>query len=227
MRKTAVRSLFYQQVGRLIRTAEGKEYAELLDLANNTAEFGFHDEPYFPPEQGDKNALNEIKEELSAREISLIADEEPTEVTRKLVLDKVEELERKKKDIPEISVKDLIAIYENAQDPLTILRIAHEMNRRKTGEGYTRAKVEWISKEWDIMIEEFHMYKSRLLKTLRTMAKNKVAQGKKLSALHFVVKKETVNREGQTEPGWLRQQSPYNLESMIQAERDIDFDLPY
>ena len=204
MRKTAVRSLFYQQVGRLIRTNPGKEYAELLDLANNTATFGFHDEQYSPPAHGEKQKLSTEEEKHSAREISLIADDEPTEITRELVLLKIDELERKKQDIPTINIGDLIAIYNNAQTPLLILRIAHEIQKRKTGQIYAKGNVEWISDEWDIMLEDFPQYKSRLLKTLRTMAKNKVAQGKKLAALHYTVKEDVKG-----EPGWLRQQTPY------------------
>jgi hypothetical protein len=46
------------------------------------------------------------------------------------------------------------------------------------------------------MIRKFPQYRTRLLKTLRTAAKNKVSQSKKLAALHYF-------------PAWLMEQSPY------------------
>ncbi|RLE44924.1 hypothetical protein DRJ25_06240, partial [Candidatus Woesearchaeota archaeon] len=105
MRKTSVRSLFYQQIGRGIRTSPGKEYFELLDVANCVATFGFHDEIYNPPIQGDKNGLDKENERLAANEIKLIVKEEPTHIDRSLVLDKVEELRAKSKRIPELDFK--------------------------------------------------------------------------------------------------------------------------
>jgi hypothetical protein len=196
MRKMAVRSLFYQQVGRLIRTAPGKEYAELLDIANNTATFGFHDEVYEPPEYGDKETLAKENAKLEAKTIKLITKEEPTEVTKELVLKKVEELERKKNDIPNIGFNDLLAIFHTSQDPLMIIRIGFEIHRRKTGHTYTRDNVEWAANPWYPFLEQFPQYQSRILRSLRTRVKNIVSQGKKLASIHYFQK-------------WLSEQTPY------------------
>jgi hypothetical protein len=151
---------------------------------------------FSPPLFGGKDLLKAAKEEVAVQVMELIVGEGPTEVDRHLVIKKIEELDAKRKQIPDLNVKDLLAIFETSQEPLEILRVAFEMNRRKTGKNYTRSNVEFISLEWDSMLRRFPQYKTRLLKTLRTMSKNKVSQGKKLAALHY-------------SPAWLLEQSPY------------------
>ena len=195
-RPTKTRRVWQQACGRMIRLFEGKKDAILLDMAQWTSEHGFYDEQYYAPEYGDKEKLKQVKEDAAVQVMQLVVTEEPTEVTRHVVIQKIEELERKKAQIPDLTVKDLLAIYETSQKPIEILRVAYEMNRRKTGTPYTRQTVEWTSTEWDGMLDQFPQYRTRLLKTLRTMAKNKVSQGKKLNALHY-------------SPDWLREQTPY------------------
>lgn len=199
MRKTAVRSLFYQQVGRGIRTFPGKEFVELLDLANNTATFGFHDEVYEPADYKDKQALDKENERLAAPVMQLITKDLPTLVDRKLVIEKMEEMKRKSENIPTLNLQDLIALYETSRDTYKILEIAYEMNRRKTGQPYTPKSIKWVAEPWYIMLDDFPQFHTRLVKTLKTMARNKVQKGKKLNALHYTV----------LEDGWLRDQTPY------------------
>jgi len=188
MRKTAVRSLYYQQVGRLIRTFPGKEYVELLDLANNVATFGFADEPYNPPEYGNKEALAKEEARLSASTIGIIVNNEPTEVTRALVLEAVKELERKKhKSIHELSISDLLNIFETTDDPKWIIHIGFEMNQRKYGIPYQESKVKWATEIWYPFIDKFPQYKSRILRTMKTRMKNIVAKGKKPVSMRFFV----------------------------------------
>jgi len=198
LRATKVLRLYLQMIARISRPYPGKEYGEVLDLAQCSKLHGFLDEPISYIKKGNKHELDAAKEKRASNVIPLIVGDEPTEVNRELVLKKVEELERKKKQIPELQMHDLIAIYETSEYPIEILRIAHEINMRKTGKSYTRSNVEFISLEWDAMIEKFPQYKTRLLKTLRTMSKNKVSQGKKLAALHY-------------SPAWLMEQTPYCL----------------
>jgi len=209
-RPTKTRRVWQQACGRMIRLFEGKKDAILLDCAQWTAEHGFYDAPYHAPEFGEKELLKKAKEEVAIQVMPLLVEEEPTVVTPYLVIKKVNELEQMKLQIPDLPVKDLLAIYETSQKPVEILRVAHEINRRKTGQSYTRAKVTWISDKWDEMLEEFPQYRTRLLKTLRTMAKTKVSGGKKLASLHYVVSKSTKDMNtGEIGPGWLRQQTPY------------------
>ena len=222
MRKTAVRSLFYQQVGRGIRTYPGKEFVELLDLANNTATFGFHDETYEPPDYKDKKALDKENDRLSAPIMTLITKDKPTLVNRELVVEKMIELKHKSELVPTLNLQDLLMLYETSRDVTKILEIAYEMNRRKTGQPYTMKSIEWVATPWHVMLEEFPQYHTRLVKTLKTMARNKVQKGKKLNALHYTVLAD----------GWLRDQTPYvygkeipdKLNNQIYPEIDIDED---
>ena len=196
MRKTAVRSLYVQQVGRICRTSPGKEYAELLDIANNAATFGFANESYNPPEQGEKNELDRENERLAAKEIKLIVGEEPTEVDRSLVLDKVEELKAKAKRIPELDFKDLLAIYETSQSVRQIIEIGYDINRRKTGQAYRSTQIDWATELWIPFMDKYPEFRSRILRSLRTRLKNIVSQGKKIGAIHYF-------------PSWLSEQTPY------------------
>jgi len=196
MRKTAVRSLYYQQVGRLIRTHPTKTHGEILDLAGLVGDFGFHDEVYNPPEYGNKNKLAKITEELAAREVKLIVNEEPTEVTRSDVKVKVEELNRKKKQMHELNFTDLLAIFESSWDPKEIVEAAMNINHRKTGQTFKYSTINWVAEPWYTFIEEYPQYRNRILKSMKTRAKNIVAQGKKLASLHYF-------------PSFLREQSPY------------------
>ena len=209
-RPTKTRRVWQQACGRMIRLFERKRDAILLDCAQWTAEHGFYDEDYYAPDFGEKEKLKKSKEESAVQVMQVIVAEEPTEVTRKIVIKKIEELESMKRQIPDLQVKDLLAIFETSQKPIEILRVAFEMNKRKIGAVYTRRMVEWISDEWDTMLEEFPQYHTRLLKTLRTMSKGKVSKGKKLASLHYVVSKNTKDMStGEIGPGWLRQQTPY------------------
>lgn len=216
LRATESLGLFRQQVGRLIRTHPGKEYVELLDLAQNTSRHGFHDEPYNPPEYGNKEALSKAKEEVAAREISLIVNEEPTEVTREAVNIKVEELNRKRKKLHELDFKDLIAIYETSQNTEEIIKIAHIINQRKTGLGFNESTVSWINEEWIRMLNTYPQYKSRLLRALRTRAKNIVSQGKKLASLRYFA-------------SWIEEQEPYCYQANLCHNVDVyqDDEVPF
>ena len=209
-RPTKTRRVWQQACGRMIRLFDNKKEAILLDCAQWTGEHGFYDYDYAPPEYGDKEGLKKAKADAAVQVMTTLVNPEPTLITADIVLKKVAELERKRTQIPELQVKDLLAIYETSQSPTEILRIAAEMNFRKTGQLYNRIGIEWISEPWDIMLEEFPQYSTRILKTLRTMSKSKVSQGKKLKALHFTVAKKTKDMDtGDIVPGWLRRQVPY------------------
>ena len=196
MRKTAVRSLYYQQVGRLIRTHPTKTHGEILDLAGLVGDFGFHDEIYEPPEYGDKQGLSKVNEKLSAREVGLIGGEEPTEITRRDIQVKVEELNHKKKQMHELNFHDLLAIFESSWDPKEIVEAVLNINHRKTGQPFKRETIAWIAHPWYEFLDMFPQYHSRILKSMKTRSKNIVSQGKKIASLHYF-------------PEFLLKQSPY------------------
>ena len=217
LRPTKVLRLYLQMLARVSRPHETKEFGEILDLAQCTKVHGFLEDPIEYIEKDDKEALIKSKEKRSTNVVTLIAKEEPTEITQELILKKVEEVENKKKQIDKLSMKELIAIYNIEQNPLTIAHIAYDINRRKTGQSYTKASIEWVTGPWIEMLAEFPLYHSRLIKTMRTMFKNKVSQGKKLSALHYTAK---------TPDGWLRQQTPYCIDQNHHIDIDED-DIPF
>lgn len=197
-RPTKTRRVWAQASGRLIRTFKNKKNAILLDCAQWTKEHGFIDEPYYPPEFGNNIELVKVKEEQSAPIVSLLLNEkEPTLITRDIVVDKIEELKRNVKKIPQLTIKELLAIYNTSQSFKQIVEIAFEMNRRKGNGNYTDRNITFISQEWKKLENEFPQYSGRLVKMFRTMAKSKVASGKKLSALHY-------------SPDWVRTLTPFS-----------------
>lgn len=187
LRPTKVRSLFIQTVGRLIRPFEGKQYAEFLDLAGVVSEHGFHDEPYNPPEYGDKTALADAKASAEASALSGIVSEDPTEVTREKVVEYVAELKRKEKQIHQLKMEELGSLYEQTSCIRTIIHIAYQINKLKTGVDYKESTVDWIAENWEAHIALEPDYKVKWTKALKTRAKNIVRDGKKLASLYYFV----------------------------------------
>ena len=185
LRPTKVRSLYVQMIGRLTRIAEGKEFAEYLDLAGTIMEHGFHNELYSPPLPGDKNARTMIQDELQAKEIAYIAKEEPTEITRVDIDVVVKELKEKEKKIHEMDIKDLNTIFTMSSDIHVVTEIAFRIKEIKTGEPYKSKTVDWISDKWDLMLFENPEKKIQWLKAFKTRSKTIVRDNKKLASLYY------------------------------------------
>jgi hypothetical protein len=109
----------------------------------------------------------------------------------------VEELDRKKKQIPELRVEDLMAIFETSIDPKEIIWVGFEINRRKTGAPYKMSSIDWASESWYPFLEEFPQYQNRILKSLRTRLRNLVRKGKKVVSIYYF-------------PDFLMEQIPYS-----------------
>lgn len=184
-RPTKVLSLWRQQLGRVQRASEGKEYGEILDLCGGIGRHGFHDEPYYPPNKGDKKALLREQERLAAPTIVTLVGEEPTEITRKAIDSKVEYLTRKSKDVPSMDIKELIALYETTTSIAIAIWVGYEMQRRKTGQQYTLDSVSWASSPWRVAFDDDPDRTRRFLKAAKTRIKNIVRDGKKMSAIHY------------------------------------------
>ncbi len=206
-RPTKVMGLYRQMCGRIIRAYPGKSHGEILDLAGVISLHGFHDEPYNAPEKGDKRTLLREKEKASAPSIAAIVQDAPTEINRKIVVDKLKELEKKAKKIPELSFVDIASIYETTRDPRKIIEIGFEINRRKTGQGYNNGTLDWCVEPWRAALREFPEYEGRLIGSLRTMMKNKIAKGAKPAGIKFSV-------------DWLLEQTPYIYKKDMDEEPD-------
>ncbi len=221
-RPTKTRRVWQQACGRLIRLFDTKTEAILLDCSAWTSTHGFYDDPYYAPPYGNKEELSKAKEKAAVTVTELLLNKgEPTEIIKELVDNKVEELKRNAERIPEISMIQLVSIYNTSTIPEQIATIAYEMNMRITGTTYRDSQVLWTIEDWLVLFEEFPMYKQRLIQTMRTMFKNKVSARKKLAALHY-------------SPNWLREQTPYSYkyetdstdvsEETYNAYNDIDED---
>ncbi len=187
LRPTKVRSLFIQTVGRLCRIAEGKEFAEFLDLAGTVMEHGFHDEIYIAPEKGNQKALAEAKAKAEASALKHIVEDSPTEIDRDRVEVFVEELRRKEDDISTMSFNELDGLYQMTSNARKLIEIAYRMNEIKTGATYKESTIDWIHSKWEEMFISYPDYKRQWTNALRTRAKNIVRQGKKLASLYYFI----------------------------------------
>lgn len=195
-RPTKILSLFHQMTGRLIRTYPDKKYVECLDLAQLVATHGFHNEPYSPPKKGNKQQLRKEKENREAPVIQSMVNEEPTQITREMVDLAIEELRQKERKIPELTMKELGAMYEISYKLETIIHIFYEINKRTRGLNYNQGSITWTMKTWNQFIEEFPEYKHRIFQSLKTRGKNITKNQKKTGSLHYF-------------PQWLREQPPF------------------
>lgn len=184
-RPTKVLSLWRQQLGRIQRAHHTKEYGEILDLCGGISRHGFHDDPYHAPKRGDKKALVKAQSQLAAPMVREVAGDEPTEVNRDIVNSKVKEIEKKSKDIPSMTINELIALFDTTYSISMAIWIGYEMQRRKTGQTYSQDSISWASAPWFAAFDEDRDRERRFLKAAKTRIKNIVRDGKKLSSIHY------------------------------------------
>lgn len=177
-RPTKVLSLWRQSLGRSCRIAPGKEYAEVLDLCGGVTRLGFHDDPYHPPVKGDKKALLKAKQDLEAPIVPTIVGEEPTEVDRKIVIEKMEEIKRKASNPKTMTVQDLITVIETTRDPLVLIRAGFELHSRAHGTMYRPDTPRWAAEPWIEMLEN-HPEEERLTLTLLRNRMKKIIKERK------------------------------------------------
>ena len=99
LRPTKIRALSVQIEGRQYRSFPGKEFAEILDLAQLTKNFGFAEEEYTPPRRtgsskSDRILMDKTNALLSMEKLEIILnhDNSPTLVTRELYNEKLKEI---------------------------------------------------------------------------------------------------------------------------------------
>jgi hypothetical protein len=202
-----------QILARISRPYEGKEYGEVLDLAQTVRLHGFLEEEdfYHPPKKGDKEALMKEKAKLEAPIIEHIVLDEPTEVTRKLIVNKIEEIKRAEQDIPKMPMQTLASMFEMTTNIEAIIHIGYEVHKRVHGSKYKDDHIPWATEPWLKMIDEFPQYKGRIIRTMKTRIKNIVRDSKKMHSIHFF-------------PDWLRKQEPYTFHDNWEIN---DEDIPF
>lgn len=99
LRPTKIRALAVQIEGRMYRSHASKQFAEILDLAQLTKNFGFAEDPYQPPKrtgnrQSDRILIDKINQKWSMDKLDIILndDNSPTLVTRELYESKLREI---------------------------------------------------------------------------------------------------------------------------------------
>lgn len=216
-RKTAVLSLFVQQVGRVARIADGKTHAEWLDLASNLSEHGFPEDDWSPVPIGDRINLSEMKKDRELIEVKLISKENPTEITREKVLLKTEEILRLKQIAISVQTGAQLSINFNTTSSIGYaIKIGMEIDKRKNGKEYNKSTHDWIMEEVKRFQDDFPEYGSRIITTFKTRIKNIVRDGKKMAGLRYF-------------PDWLREQTPYSIkiDYSTNEEYDDDLDIPF
>lgn len=120
LRPTKIRALAVQIEGRMYRSHASKQFAEILDLAQLTKNFGFAEDPYEAPKrtgnrQSDRILIDKINQKWSMDKLDIILndDNSPTLVTRELY-------ESKLKEIAEVEaqfIKDRQAFKRSLSNP--------------------------------------------------------------------------------------------------------------
>jgi len=184
-RPTKVLRLQRQILARASRPSEGKEYAEVLDLCRTTEELGFLEDPIPMVEYGNRKELKEKLEKLSNPVIGVLANkDEPVEINRKIIVDKIIEINNKRlKSLSDISMEDLGSIFELSREPLEIINIANEISNRVNGINTKSHRLDTISEEWNIALDDYPDFVPLLLRSLKTRCKNIVKTSKGLYVL--------------------------------------------
>ena len=163
-----------------------KEYAEILDLGQCVSTLGFVEEPLPMVEKGDKGTLIKEMMKRERKIITDMVDEEPTEVTLDLVLEELKEIERKRNQIGQMKVDELLRLYDQTFDIRQNLVIANEIAKRVNRGWVKESSIEWILEPWEETLQNLQPYMvPQLTKAFRTRAKNILKDGKKLASLRY------------------------------------------
>jgi len=199
LRKTAVRSLFIQQVMRLARLHPSKQFSEYLDLAQTASTFGFHTDNYEAPQRTgdrdkDKQIMQDIESKLSLEDISVCIDsEEPAHITREIYVEKLDNIKKSlEKDLYKMDIYELAKAYELSKDHKEIITIATLIYTFKYGKpvsknGYAydyKPEQFWTTStfgsnphfhvlhDMDYYFNEFPDMKKQWIKSLKTRCRN-------------------------------------------------------
>jgi len=116
----------------------------------------------------------------------------------------MEELKRKSQDLKSMKANDLMALYNSSMNPLVILHIANEIQRRKTGQILYEKRINDIAEEWFDAMNKIPELQGRMIKALRTRARNIVRENKGLFRLG------PTDGKWKSFVHWLMEQTPYS-----------------
>ena len=161
LRPTLVRSLYIQQVMRLARKHESKQFSEYLDLAQTTSRFGFHDDDYVAPVRTggkalDKKNMQEIDSKYALEDIAVVLQDTPVPIDRELYVAQIDAIKKSlKKNIEDMSFEELVKAYDLSKDHKEIITIATLVYTLKYGKPVSKAGYEYNYKPEQFWSESF------------------------------------------------------------------------
>ena len=161
LRPTLVRSLYIQQVMRLARKHESKQFSEYLDLAQTTSRFGFHDDDYVAPVRTgdralDKKNMQEIDSKYALEDIAVVLQDTPVQIDRELYVAQIDAIKKSlKKNIEDMSFEELVKAYDLSKDHKEIITIATLVYTLKYGKPVSKAGYEYNYKPEQFWSESF------------------------------------------------------------------------
>lgn len=161
LRPTLVRSLYIQQVMRLARKHESKQFSEYLDLAQTTSRFGFHDDDYVAPVRTgdktlDKKNMQEIDSKYALEDIAVVLQDTPVPIDRELYVAQIDAIKKSlKKNIEDMSFEELVKAYDLSKNHKEIITIATLVYTLKYGKPVSKAGYEYNYKPEQFWSESF------------------------------------------------------------------------
>lgn len=214
LRPTKIKSLYIQQVMRLARKHECKEFSEYLDLGQTLSTHGFHTDIYNPPKRtGDKVvdqlALQEANQN-NLEDLQVILDANNLEeITFNSYNTKIQAIKNSlRRNLYDLSIKELAAAFDIAKDHKEIITIATIIYTYKYGRPVSKTGKEYDYRPenfWSISTfgdnTDFHVLydmqyyfdkypdmKSQWIKALRTRCRTIIKEGKKLFSITGFIK---------------------------------------
>lgn len=187
-RPSKVKRLIMQCYGRGTRLFEGKEFCEVLDLAQCVRTHGFLTDEIELVKYGDKKALA-VSNNKNSLDVSIIAQDEPTEITRELVLSRIEEIKNNSRPR---TMNEMIAIYEQSSSFEIIFELSIKMYDKVTSSTTEPRTTSWIWNKWDEALYQYPEYKDRWVRAYKTRAKNIIkscmnGEPKKIASLAYFI----------------------------------------
>jgi superfamily II DNA/RNA helicase len=187
MRPTRILRLWLQLGGRVLRTHKGKEYGEILDLGQCVSSLGFLEDTIPLVAPGEKKKLKKEMEKRSKPVITMMAGEAPTEMQREIVLQKIEELEKKARDYTKQTTTDIMGMFELEDDFKKLALYALEIESRIKGTRYGKYTATWIAAPWKETANKYPQHERLLINQFKKQAKGKIRRGSKIAGLHYTV----------------------------------------
>lgn len=197
LRPTKVRSLFYQQVGRLCRLSDNKEYAEYLDLGQTVRRFGLHNED-FVPMQYNSNKEKEKKDKYDKLEDVIDEFEKDIVLFSTLMYDiKLKEIESRKllalQDNSSMSLTDMLKAYNIADSIKEVIILGSKIHTMIYGEpiskkgNFYKYNVDWLYEDIEPILEKYPSQVYKWTKAYKTRGKNIIKEGGNWNSIKFFI----------------------------------------